>query len=186
MNTQGPASGWPSATGSSIGIMGESGSNPNPDKDRPSVSPSRREEQTGKYGNILIVEDNSADVFLIRAAIDVAKIDAEFHIARDGERAIRFFDEADGDDGAPVPVLVILDINLPKKNGGEVLRHMRKSRKCGNALVMVVSTSDSARDREEMGKLGANGYFRKPSVWADFMKLGDMIRELLTMGSRPA
>ena len=123
-------------------------------------------------------------MFLIRAAIQAADIHAGLHVVTDGEQAIRFFVEADGGHAAPCPGLVILDINLPKKQGGQVLEHMRQSRRCGNALVIAVSTSESARDREDMAKLGANGYFRKPSGYADFMKLGDMIKELLYSRSR--
>jgi chemotaxis family two-component system response regulator Rcp1 len=122
-------------------------------------------------------------VFLIRAAIKGAGIQADLHVVNDGGKAIRFFDEADGDDAAPCPDLVLLDINLPKKPGGEVLRHMRTCRRCGKVLVIVVSTSDSVQDREDMSKLGANGYFRKPSEYADFMKLGELIKEVLNLGS---
>jgi CheY-like chemotaxis protein len=74
---------------------------------------------------------------------------------------------------------VILDINLPKLNGWQVLNHMRQKRRCKDTVVLAVSTSDSPRDREQMIQLGANGYFRKPSDYGEFMKLGDIIRMLL-------
>jgi chemotaxis family two-component system response regulator Rcp1 len=128
---------------------------------------------------VLIVEDNDADVFLIRQAIEAKKLPVAFHIVKDGEQAMRYFDQADGDASMPCPSLVILDINLPKKQGGDVLKHMRRSRRCGNALVIAVSTSDSASDRAQMNELGANGYFRKPSEYAAFMKLGDIVKGLL-------
>lgn len=128
---------------------------------------------------ILVVEDNAADVFLIREAIAASGIRAGIHSVRDGEQATKFFDDADRDGSAPCPNLVILDINLPKKHGIEVLRHLRESPRCGNAAVIVVSTSDSAQDREESMKRGANGYFRKPSEFDEFLKLGDLIRALL-------
>ena len=83
----------------------------------------------------------------------------------------------------PCPDLVLLDINLPKKPGGEVLRHMRDCRRCEKTPVIVVSTSDSVQDREDMSRLGANGYFRKPSQYAQFMKLGELIKEVLNLGS---
>lgn len=135
---------------------------------------------------ILIVEDNPADVFLIREAIQAAKIEADLHVVKDGEQAVRFFEQVDGDDAAPCPVLVILDINLPRRHGGEVLQRIRKSRRCGDGLVIAISTSDSARDRQEMAKLGANDYFHKPSDYREFMKLGDMVRDLLNVDpSRP-
>lgn len=92
---------------------------------------------------------------------------------------MQFFDQADSDPGAPCPTLVLLDINLPKKQGGEVLKHLRHSRRCADALVVIVSTSDSERDRQGMKKLGADEYFRKPSEYDEFMKLGDLIKALL-------
>ena len=134
---------------------------------------------TGVRGYVLVVEDNEADVFLIQEAIAAKKLPMTLHVVRDGEQAMRYFDEADGDVSAPCPALVILDINLPKKQGSEVLKHMRRSRRCANALVIAVSTSDSARDREQMTELGVNGYFHKPSEYAAFMKLGDVVKALL-------
>ena len=140
---------------------------------------------TEKCRRILIVEDNTADVFLIREAIEATRIKADLHIVKDGEQATRFFDEADIDHSKPSPDLVILDINLPKKLGGEVLQHMRRSRRCGDALVIVVSTSDSSQDRADLKKLGTNGYFHKPSDYEQFLKLGDMIEEVLAGESKP-
>jgi two-component system, chemotaxis family, response regulator Rcp1 len=126
------------------------------------------------------VEDNESDVFLIREAIDATKLPVALHIVQDGEQAIRFFDRVDGDAAAPCPSLVILDINLPRKQGGDILRHVRKSRKCGHTPVVAVSSSKSARDRDEMMKLGANSYFSKPSEYDEFMKLGDLVKALLS------
>jgi chemotaxis family two-component system response regulator Rcp1 len=128
---------------------------------------------------ILIVEDDSADVFLISEAISSANPNAELEVVSDGEKAIRLFEKIDSDDNLACPALVILDINLPKKNGGQVLRHMRNTRRCAAARVLVVTSSDSARDRETMAGLGADGYFRKPSDYEHFMKLGGLVRELL-------
>ncbi len=118
-------------------------------------------------------------MFLIQEAIEATKLPLRVHVVEDGDQAVRFFDLADSNASAPCPALVILDINLPKKQGGDVLKHMRQSRKCANTLVIAVSSSDSARDREQMKHLGANRYFRKPSEYDDFMKLGDVIKTLL-------
>ncbi|HWB82598.1 MAG TPA: response regulator [Bryobacteraceae bacterium] len=128
---------------------------------------------------ILIVEDNSADVFLIRTAISSAGVDLEIDVLKDGEQAIQHFNEAGAESSVPCPVVVILDINLPKKDGGDVLRHIRKNSRCKESVVIVVSTSDTPGDRLEMAQLGANGYFHKPSGYGDFMKLGDMVKGFL-------
>ena len=121
MNTQEPALGWPSVSESWINIKGESGSNPNLEADRPSGSLLPSEGQGEKRPLILIVEDNPGDVFIIRAALQTANISAELHFVKNGEQAIEFFDEADRDNVAPCRALVLLDINLPRKQGGEVL-----------------------------------------------------------------
>jgi DNA-binding response OmpR family regulator len=139
--------------------------------------------QTAIHGHVLIVEDNEADVFLIQDAIATKKLPVSVDVVKDGEQAVRYFDRADADADAPCPNLVILDINLPKKQGGEVLKHMRRSLRCGSALVIAVSTSDSPRDREQMKELGANGYFHKPSEYAGFMQLGDIVKGLLAAGT---
>ncbi len=134
--------------------------------------------------HILVVEDNPADVFLIRETIEAAGIKAPVHVVKDGEDATRFFDDADRDDLAPCPALIILDINLPKKHGTEVLQHLRNSRRCREASVIVVSTSDAARDREAVIQNGADAYFCKPSKYDEFLKLGDLILEWFPEGSR--
>jgi len=124
------------------------------------------------------VEDSKADLFLIREAITASKIDAALHIVYDGNQAIDFIDQVDVA-SVPCPDLVLLDLNLPKKDGTEVLRHMRASSACKNALVLIVSSSDSESDREAAKTLGFIGYFRKPSAYAEFMKLGPIVREML-------
>ncbi len=129
--------------------------------------------------HILIAEDSKSDVFLIREALRRSGIDAQIHVASDGEQTIRFLDNADSDDAAPIPDLILLDINMPRYKGGDVLRHLRLSRRCAHALVLIVTSSDSQQDRQEMDALGANGYFRKPSDLSEFMKLGQRVRELL-------
>lgn len=147
--------------------------------DRFSASSSRAEDEARQQRHILVVEDNTADVFLIRAAIKAAGVPAELHVVKDGEQAIRFFDQADGDQQSPQPDLVLLDINLPRKQGREVLQYMRGSTRCANASVVIVSTSDSEKERAEMSKLGISAYFHKPSRYEEFMKLGDLVKIIL-------
>ena len=112
-------------------------------------------------------------------------MNAELFFVSDGEAATRFFDSADVDAGAPCPALVLLDLNLPKKNGDEVLRSLRGSRRCAHAAVLIVSSSDAVRDREGVTALGVNAYFRKPSDYHDFMKLGDLVKRLLSSEQSP-
>ena len=120
------------------------------------------------------MEDSRADVFLIRESLHEANVDADLHIVHDGEKAVLFFEHADENPSAPVPDMVILDINLPKRPGNEVLQQMRQSARCASALVVVVTSSDLERDREEMRKLGVAAYFCKPSDYQKCMKLGEL------------
>ena len=125
------------------------------------------------------MEDNKADVYLIRHAITTAQIDADMHIVRDGSAAMEFINAANQNPDAPVLDLILLDLNLPKKNGNEFLGHLRKIKRFENALVVVVTSSDSQKDRDAAAAMGVAGYFRKPSEFAEFMKLGPFVRELM-------
>jgi CheY-like chemotaxis protein len=132
---------------------------------------------------VLIVEDSRADITLIRMAMEKAGVPAVIQVVDDGEKAIRFFENVDLDAAAPCPDLVILDLNLPRFKGSEVLRRLRASARCADVPVLVVTSSDSSDDREQMNKLGANGYFRKPSELSEYMKLGQVTRGLLKLDS---
>ena len=135
-------------------------------------------DQRGLPG-ILVVEDNSADVFLIRQALESAGIKGDVRVMTDGEAAVAYFDSLDKSSSPAYPDIVILDINLPKKTGYEVLQHVRASARCRRSLVLAVSTSDTAKDRDRMIQLGADGYFPKPSQYDAFMRLGALVKGLL-------
>jgi len=77
------------------------------------------------------------------------------------------------------PDLVLLDLNLPKISGEAVLERVRLSPKYGTAKVFIISSSDAPTDRERAMKLGASGYFHKPSNLAQFMELGPRVRAIL-------
>jgi CheY-like chemotaxis protein len=160
--------------------MAGSGSNQNPDADRSSASRSLSEDTPARRPwNILIAEDSKPDVYLIQLALKKSGIEAQVHVADDGEKVVRFLEQAEAEATAPCPDLVLLDINMPRYKGGEILRKLRASSRCKDALVLIVTSSDSSRDRVEMAALGANGYFRKPSEVSEFMALGPIVRDLL-------
>jgi CheY-like chemotaxis protein len=139
---------------------------------------------TGAGFHILVIEDNPADVYLVREAIKGAGLDAEMCVVTDGEQATRFFDETDLDSSKLCPDAIILDINLPKKHGGEILRHIRRSVRCFATPVLIVSTSGSEKDRADFMNHGANGYFCKPSEYI-YLKLGPILRGLLPGNPHP-
>jgi CheY-like chemotaxis protein len=125
------------------------------------------------------VEDSKTDAFLIREAIGTAQIDADIQVVTDGEEALHFIDAVEVDQNAPCPALVLLDMNLPRVSGDEVLKHLRSSQRCREAAVLIVTSSDAIRDRDVTAALGIDGYFRKPSDYAEFMKLGRLVKNIL-------
>lgn len=127
---------------------------------------------------ILLVEDNPADVLLIREALKSHDVAARIFVARDGEEGIRMVDEID-EARMPSPELVILDLNLPRKSGFEVLARVRGSWRCGNKPVVVLSSSAAPRDREKAERLGASRYISKPSTLKEFLAIGDGLKALL-------
>ncbi len=135
------------------------------------------------HHRILIVEDNKADVHLLREAIDAAGILADLNVISDGEKAIEFIDQIDNGN-APCPALVLLDLNLPRRTGSEILEYLRRSQRCHAALVLIVTSSDSEKDRAKTASLGANGYFRKPSNYEAFLKVGEVMKKMLSTEPR--
>jgi len=125
-----------------------------------------------------MVEDNLADALLVREAIRIEGLPVEVYSASDGELAISFIESAEKDPNAPSPDAAILDINLPKIDGFEVLRRIRASERYSTLPVIVLTSSDSPADRNESARMG-NGYFRKRPDYDEFLKIGPAIRTLL-------
>jgi len=168
--------GWPSASASLSATADEFGSNPTPDVVRPSSSPSR-----GEFASfVVLIEDNPADVFLVREAISAHDLNIDLHLMEDGEQAIRFIAELDANPHARCPLLFLLDLNLPKTSGVEVLAYIRRSKKCASSPVLIITSSDAHKDRVQSTALGATAYFRKPSGYEAYLKLGEVIQQLLT------
>jgi two-component system, chemotaxis family, response regulator Rcp1 len=133
---------------------------------------------------VLLVEDNRLDVFLVREALAQFDLPVVLHVAQDGEAATRYFDALDARPDAPVPQLVLLDLNLPKRTGLEVLSHLRRSQRCADVKVLLVSSSDSPADKAEIQRLGVFGYFRKPPSYEGFLTIGEIVRNILEGSSR--
>lgn len=125
-----------------------------------------------------MVEDNSGDVALIRQSLTEHGVELDVVVMTDGEKAVRFMDDVDAG-AVPCPVLVTLDLNLPKRSGREVLLRIRESQFCRNVPVAIFSSSDAAKDKEEAASLGANRYIKKPSNLDDFLKIGSVLNALL-------
>ncbi len=115
---------------------------------------------------------------LVREAIKAEGLQIEVHIVPDGEQAIDFIAHAEQDPEALSPDVALLDLNLPRVDGFEVLRRLRNSKKYENIPVLIVTSSDSAADREQAASLNA-GYFRKPVTYGEFLGIGRFLKQFL-------
>jgi two-component system, chemotaxis family, response regulator Rcp1 len=107
---------------------------------------------------VLLVEDNPGDVRLTREALRDAKVRNSLHVAPDGVAAMAFLRQAD----APRPAVILLDLNLPRMNGREVLEAVKRDPALQNIPVVVLTTSQAEQDIAESYRLGANAYVTKP------------------------
>jgi chemotaxis family two-component system response regulator Rcp1 len=132
---------------------------------------------------VVLVEDNPVDVLLVGRAMEVNQVPARLLPFEDGEAAVRYLEQVESDLTAPCPGLLLLDLNLPKKPGVEILRWARASTRCKGVPILILTSSDSPQDRETAARLGANRYFRKPISYHEFLKVGELINELLMRSS---
>ena len=127
---------------------------------------------------ILLVEDNPADVHLIREALTEKEIACDVDTIDDGEVAAAHIRAVEAGQKAR-PDIVLLDLNLPKVTGDVLLKRIRQSASMGAVPVIVLTSSDSPRDRSQAEKLGASAYIRKPSNLEEFLAIGDQVRRAL-------
>jgi CheY-like chemotaxis protein len=125
---------------------------------------------------IFLAEDNPADVYLLREALAAESADdIQVVVAQDGEEALDFVERRGAFRDAARPDLIILDLNLPKSDGSDVLRSIRESSELSSIPVVILTSSDSPRDRAAVERLGANHYITKPSDLDAFLALGGQL-----------
>jgi two-component system, chemotaxis family, response regulator Rcp1 len=129
---------------------------------------------------ILLAEDNDGDVFLVRRALEKRGLSHELVVSHNGEEALAWLDgHARAENNDRAPDLILLDLNLPRIDGAQLLSHIRKCDSFSSTPVIVLTSSDSPKDRQMALELGANLYFRKPTDLASFMDLGRIVEETL-------
>lgn len=128
---------------------------------------------------ILVVEDNEADVFLLKEAISLHKLAVEMQVVENGALAIAYIENTDKDSAAPCPCLCLLDMNLPLKSGADVLRSLRVSSRMAKVPAIVMTSSRSRLERDEIMRLGASAFFHKPISYSEFMDIGKLLRSFL-------
>jgi chemotaxis family two-component system response regulator Rcp1 len=126
---------------------------------------------------ILLVEDNPADAILMREALRDATVRNNLHVVGDGEDAMAFLRHQDRYADAVVPDLIMLDLNLPKRDGRSVLREIKEDPELKRIPVVVVTSSQAEEDILGSYDLHANCYVTKPVDFDQFIKLMQTIEE---------
>ncbi len=132
-----------------------------------------------KLFRILLVEDNAADSRLIRQALDQYEIKFELEIISDGEAALLRIEDLQSTAANRYPDLIIVDLNVPRHDGKEVLRALRSSKLCAVVPVVVFSSSEIPQDEADSLQLGACRYVKKPIDLDEFMEIGEIIKQIL-------
>lgn len=126
---------------------------------------------------ILVVEDNPADMYLIQEALNTAGV-TDYHLdyAEDGEQALDYFTNLPA---SGKPDLVVLDLNLPKSGGTDVLRAIRTSPELSGTVVVTWTSSVLPNERDQLQKLGVDEHIVKPMRLEEYTEVGTLLRKLL-------
>ncbi|WP_219462933.1 response regulator [Nonomuraea rhizosphaerae] len=141
---------------------------------------------------VLLVEDDAGDVLLTKEAFDLNKVRNRLHVVSDGEQAMAFLRREDGYRDAPRPDLMLLDLNLPRMGGLEVLSEVKADAALSTIPVVILTTSEAEEDILHSYRLHANAYVSKPVDFEQFIRVVRQIDDffvtvvkLPSQGQRP-
>ncbi|MCA2228034.1 response regulator [Nonomuraea aurantiaca] len=120
---------------------------------------------------VLLVEDDQGDVLLTKEAFDFNKVRNRLHVVNDGEQAMAFLRREDGYHDAPTPDLILLDLNLPRMGGLEVLTEVKADTELRTIPVVILTTSEAEEDILHSYRLHANAYVSKPVDFEQFIRV---------------
>jgi len=126
---------------------------------------------------ILLVEDSPADVALTREALGDSKLSNNLYVVTDGEAAMAFLQNRGPYVNMPRPDLILLDLNLPKKTGLEVLKEIKDDERLSLIPVVIMTVSKDERDIVESYRMHANCYIRKPVKFGEFIEIVKSIED---------
>jgi chemotaxis family two-component system response regulator Rcp1 len=120
---------------------------------------------------ILLIEDNPGDVRLIKEGLRDSRVINQIHVVQDGEEAANFLFKNNGYSDAPTPDIILLDLNLPKKDGRALLAEIKKDERLQRIPIVILTSSKAESDIEMAYQLHANSYLRKPLDLAEFVAM---------------
>jgi two-component system response regulator len=141
------------------------------------VNKPEKSPETPRAVEILLVEDSPADIALTQEALQDSKLSNNLHVVTDGEAAMEFLHRRGKYANVPKPDLILLDLNLPKKNGREVLAEIKKDASLNYIPIVIMTVSQDERDICESYRLHANCYIRKPVKFKEFIEIVQSIED---------
>jgi two-component system, chemotaxis family, response regulator Rcp1 len=135
-------------------------------------------EQHSSPAKILMVEDNSADVFLLRHALNEHSEEYVLDVLQDGAEAIEFVDSQRAAGASADPCVIVLDLHLPKRSGAAVLKAIRQEPELAHIKVIALTTLASPREEQEVRDLGVRLYRAKPTEIDEWIKLAGEVLEV--------
>jgi chemotaxis family two-component system response regulator Rcp1 len=127
--------------------------------------------EMGRPIEILLVEDNPGDADIAREGLEDSKVSNKLHVVADGEEAIAFLRQTGKYEQVPRPDLILLDLNLPRKDGREVLAEVKFDNELKHIPVVVLTSSEKEEDILRSYQLHANCYITKPLKFTEFVKV---------------
>jgi two-component system, chemotaxis family, response regulator Rcp1 len=134
---------------------------------------------------ILLLEDNPADIYLMRQALKNAGVDFELTVIEDGSDGLAFARRQGKYEGGFIPDLAVLDLNLPKGGGESVLIAMRQSVDLDRVPVVIMSSSAAPSEQANITKLGVEQFIKKPLDLEAFLQIGYVLKEVLLKRAIP-
>ena len=135
--------------------------------------------------NILTIDDNPADANLLKEAFNEASINCNFHYTKDGIQALLFLRKLENYQHAPTPDTIVLDLNMPKIHGFEMLAEIKSDKDLKHIPVIILSSSDNEEDIKKCFALKANNYLSKPAEFNQYIKIAKYIEEILLIERFP-
>lgn len=134
--------------------------------------------------DVLLVEDNPGDVRLVREAFEGADFESRLHVVSDGALALSFLRQEGEHADARRPDIVLLDLNLPRKNGEEVLAALNEDPVLGRIPVIILTSSEDDDDVRSAYDRRANAYLTKPVDPSKFIELVELVQEFWLSAAR--
>lgn len=131
---------------------------------------------------ILLVEDNVADIYLFREALNAAGLNVELTVLENGADGLAFARRQGNYAGSPIPDLAVLDLNLPKNGGASVLEAMRQNKDLERVPVFILSSTAGPREQARAKELGIERFITKPPNLEEFLQIGQVVKEVLLKG----